>query len=447
VRLTATANTGFNFTGFSGDLAGQANPQSVSMSAPRSVTANFAATGGGGGPTMVTPANGSTLTASVVNFSWTPAPPSGQTYDLRIFNQATGALALKLIITGGLTNQVYTLNSGTYRIELRACGPACGAPTVSSFGVALPAPPTGVPTGLACTVVNNAGQNRLDCNWSAVPRADFYFINVVQGGAGPGGGALTVAGTQVGGTSASIPVPNGTNDVIVKACNGDGCGAYTEPFRATAGFGNPAVPVLAEPFNGSVVDAGTGVPVVVFTWSRVAGDSGANYRYRLYVQDFSRNAPAVDVLTSNNFHAAHLNPSTRYDALVIAIPVGGGAQLTGPAQGFVTRGRIPNAPSFVGPTIFSTISAGLMRLAWTPVPFPSGDIDGRLYQYTLVGPGGRSGVTAGLGVDIDLSPGAYSGAVRACASGLGCSAGSETGWGPWTGSATGEGGPTSFTVQ
>jgi hypothetical protein len=43
VAVTATANTGFVFTGFSGDLSGSANPQSITMSAPRSVTAGFTA--------------------------------------------------------------------------------------------------------------------------------------------------------------------------------------------------------------------------------------------------------------------------------------------------------------------------------------------------------------------------------------------------------------------
>ena len=45
VQLTATAGSGNNFTSFSGNLLGSANPQSVVMTAPRSVTANFNASG------------------------------------------------------------------------------------------------------------------------------------------------------------------------------------------------------------------------------------------------------------------------------------------------------------------------------------------------------------------------------------------------------------------
>lgn len=41
VSITASPATGYQFTGFSGDLSGPANPQSLVMNAPHSVTANF----------------------------------------------------------------------------------------------------------------------------------------------------------------------------------------------------------------------------------------------------------------------------------------------------------------------------------------------------------------------------------------------------------------------
>jgi sugar lactone lactonase YvrE len=43
VKLTATATDGFQFLSFSGDLTGRDNPQSLVMSAPRTVTASFGA--------------------------------------------------------------------------------------------------------------------------------------------------------------------------------------------------------------------------------------------------------------------------------------------------------------------------------------------------------------------------------------------------------------------
>jgi hypothetical protein len=56
VPVTATANAGFNFTGFAGDLTGVTNPQSLTMDGPKSVTAQFAA--------IPPPAANLTLTAS-----------------------------------------------------------------------------------------------------------------------------------------------------------------------------------------------------------------------------------------------------------------------------------------------------------------------------------------------------------------------------------------------
>jgi hypothetical protein len=45
VQLTAIANSGYSFSGWSGDLAGSANPQLITMSAPRNVTAGFSPQG------------------------------------------------------------------------------------------------------------------------------------------------------------------------------------------------------------------------------------------------------------------------------------------------------------------------------------------------------------------------------------------------------------------
>src|SRR4029434_9859257 len=43
VPVTATAASGYLFAGFSGDLTGSTNPQSITMDAPHSVVANFTA--------------------------------------------------------------------------------------------------------------------------------------------------------------------------------------------------------------------------------------------------------------------------------------------------------------------------------------------------------------------------------------------------------------------
>jgi hypothetical protein len=57
VTMTATANAGYHFTGFSGALNGTTNPQNLTVTAPASVTANF-------GPTTQPPAISSASTSA-----------------------------------------------------------------------------------------------------------------------------------------------------------------------------------------------------------------------------------------------------------------------------------------------------------------------------------------------------------------------------------------------
>ena len=79
VSVTAAPATGFTFTGWSGDASGSANPTTVTMSAGRSVTANFAlqtftVTPSAGANGSISPATAQTVTyGGSVTFSFTPA--------------------------------------------------------------------------------------------------------------------------------------------------------------------------------------------------------------------------------------------------------------------------------------------------------------------------------------------------------------------------------------
>lgn len=394
-------------------------------------------------PTIQNPAEGAILVTSTHDLRWT-AVPNATLYEIALLNQTTSTTDLfHSVLAPGLAT-TFSMRSGQYRLEVRACQAACGPPAVRNFTVILPSVPTAAPAGLNCNVVNISSQNQVSCTWSAVPGADLYQVRAVQPPpAGPGGGALTVASNQVSSTVAGFFVPNGQTSVVVQACNGDGCGPHSGAFAINPSFGNPAVPIVGEPVAGSAVNG----PPLLFTWNRIPGDNGSNTTYRLYVQDFARQQPALDVYTTGNFWGAQFAAGRRYDALVIANP-NGPNPVAGPPQGFVTRGNSPFAPTLVQPAHQSRLQQGNVKLGWTPVP------GGQLYQYYVARPPSgtiaANGVTTGLEVQVPMvavngADTGYSGIVRVCLTGISCSLGSETGWGQWS-NATGGPGVTNFTI-
>lgn len=403
-----------------------------------------------GRPTVTLPAASASLTQSTQTLSWTPVTGNpflpDPFYEVLVEDIAAGATSLQIAVPHPTTSTIFTFPSSTeYRLRVRACQAGCGAwSDPVAFSMTLPSVPTATPTAINCSV---AGGNSLTCGWGAVGGADAYRIQVVQPApAGPGGGALTVAARQVSTTQVTLPVPSGNAAVFVAACNGDGCGPYAQaPANINPAGPNPTTPNLGTPMAGTVVDG----PGVFFGWNRVPGDDGTNTWYRLFVQDLSRQATALDVLTKNNFYSAYFKAEgARYDARVVANP--GAGEVSGPAQGFNVAGASGTSPTMVAPTHNGSFPAGNLQLGWTPIPGAT------LYEYyvSLTGPSNSataSGVTPGLFVQAPLrasdlgQPLMCVGIVRACPAGAVCLFGSDAGWGPWS-NAPGGSGVTNFTV-
>lgn len=119
VTLTATPAAGFAFAGFSGALSGAVNPQSLSMSLPRSVTANFVCTfqlgsasanvigaAGSGTVTVITGA-GCTIPISPA-VSWLSGAQVGSTVQFS-YQENPGSPRSGVIVIGG---QTFTVNQG-----------------------------------------------------------------------------------------------------------------------------------------------------------------------------------------------------------------------------------------------------------------------------------------------------------------------------------------------
>jgi hypothetical protein len=399
-------------------------------------------------PTVTFPVEGAVLGASTQHLSWTSVPKADPgldlTYEVLLTDVAAGGRPdLQINVPDPTLSTIYTLHSSSrYELEVRACQAGCGPwSDPVGFSVALPPVPTAAPCLPVCAVT---GGNSLTCTWSSVPDADVYRVYVVQPTGGPGGGALTVAARQISTTSVTLPVPVGAANVVVAACNGDGCGPWSRDVGINPPGPSPSSPNLGTPLAASVVNG----PGVEFSWNRIPGDDGTNTWYRLYVQDLSRQASALDVYTLDNFYAAYFKAEgARYDALVVANP-GLPAEVVGPPIGFNVGGTSATAPTMVSPAHQSRVPAGNLQLGWSPVPGAT------LYQYyvAVLGQGSAAvtGVTPGLVVQVPLpavggAETTYSGITRACMSRNGCTAASDAGWGPWS-NAPGGPGVTNFTV-
>ncbi len=334
---------------------------------------------------------------------------------------------------------IFTMRSSPrYQLSVQACQLSCGPPGTMSFSVELPPVPSAPATGVRAQFTNGS----LLLNWNRVTGADLYRVQIVQPNAGPGGGALTVAAKQVSIETASLRVPPGPAIAFVTACNGNGCGPQSAGLPINSPGPAYSEPVVAVPMP-VVVENG---PIITISWSRIAGDDGTNTDYRLYVGDLSRNGPALDVVTKNNFYSAYLRAEgRRYDALVFATQ--NGNTVVGRASGFMVAGTSAPAPLVTAPTHNSTFKQGGFRLAWSPIPGAA------RYQYYVARQGQSAavltGVTPGLYLDTSLNVTAdtsFNAIVRACpeVNTSQCSPDSDAGWGPWSNLVTGT---TAFTIR
>ncbi len=387
-------------------------------------------------PSVTFPTSTPTLTGSTQTLRWTQAA-TATSYEVLVVNLANNVLDLQIRVSDLQT--IYSMRSGQYQIRVRGCSTGCGPWSEAvNFVVDLPAVADAPPTILSATVTNG---NRVTVNWTSVPNADLYLVQVVQPPpAGPGGGALTVASQRTSGTTIELPVPAGAASVFVAACNGDGCRANSAAANIAPTGPNGTSPTVGTPAAGDSIVG----PVIVISWNRIAGDNGTNTTYRLFVQDLGRQSAALDILTKANFYGAYFSPGTRYDVAVIANP--GAGQQQGPSSGFSVRGDPPQFSTLVSPTHTSAAGSGNVGIGWTPL------LGSAVYQY-YVAAAGRSeaftGVTSGLRVDVPLSvlsgsSTVYNAIVRACRPSLTCDADSDTGWYPW--SNQGGSGVVTFTV-
>jgi len=127
VQLKATANTGYTFANWTGGLTGTGNPQSVTMSGPQTVTANFSS--GGSGPNLsITKTHNGNFTQGQTN----------ATYTLTVTNQAgAGATSGTVTVSDAIPAYLTLVTmSGT---GWNCLGNACARSDVLAGGASYPA--------------------------------------------------------------------------------------------------------------------------------------------------------------------------------------------------------------------------------------------------------------------------------------------------------------------
>ena len=131
VALTATANTGYVFTSWSGDASGSTNPLLVNMNANKNITANF---------TLIPPPPAILGSAAMFGAFGGNAGVTNSGLNTVINNGSIGTTAASTLITGfhdGTTNDIYTetpLNKGLVTGRIYTAPPAPG--TATSLAIA-----------------------------------------------------------------------------------------------------------------------------------------------------------------------------------------------------------------------------------------------------------------------------------------------------------------------
>ncbi|OLE16451.1 MAG: hypothetical protein AUG83_02945 [Acidobacteria bacterium 13_1_20CM_4_57_11] len=131
VTITATANSGFTFTGFTGDLSGSTNPQTLVMSAPRNVTANFAAAQFSTATSLISSANPAVY-LQPVNFTATVGSSSGTPAGTVSFYAGSALIGSAILTNGVGTSSVAFPTVGPYSITAIYGGDATHTSSTSS---------------------------------------------------------------------------------------------------------------------------------------------------------------------------------------------------------------------------------------------------------------------------------------------------------------------------
>jgi hypothetical protein len=221
----ATPNTGYSFTGFTGGLSGATTPQSLALSGPVSVTANFTASGAGGAAWYAS--GGAWTNRKLITIDHTRVSGSAGLSDFPMLFTVTDA-NLRFTGNGGRTGTLdgadllFTAADGVTKLdhELESYDPATGAVVA---WVRIPSLSPTADTGLYLYYGNAGAANQQ--NGAGVWDANFKGVWHLAAGTGTAIPDSTANANHGAKLSATSPAPaggrisgaqnfNGSTDVI-----------------------------------------------------------------------------------------------------------------------------------------------------------------------------------------------------------------------------------------
>ena len=268
VPITATANQGYQFLGFSGTISGTTNPQTLTLNAAASVTANFGLITQTSMSAQTNPSVFGAQVALTATVTSSSTPTSGNVtfYDgLNILGiapvNASGVATLKTILLGNGARSLtarYDGVSTTYAPSVSAAvSQTVNAAAADGYVEANGSPVAAGPNPFNEVVGDFNGDGIADL---AVANGDSGTVTILLGN---GSGGFTAAGNavQVGGNPHFITVGDFNNDGIqdlavtdntgnkVDILIGDGLGGFTV-IGSISGVPHNPTGIVAGDFNG-----------------------------------------------------------------------------------------------------------------------------------------------------------------------------------------------------
>jgi hypothetical protein len=333
-----------------------------------------------GGPTLIAPSSGATVTTASVTFQWTSPTTTAAGFDVELSSDGGATFASAGTVTS--TSLTKTLPNGSYAWYVRALyGNVCPAVSSSTASFTVNVATSNCRTPELTAPANGATGvlSPVEFDWNDVAGAASYRLFAAFNGGAPTLLAATADSKYEGN------VPGGKVEWWVEA-SGPSCASASPHFTFTAVDtsgcpANPGTPSIVAPASGASVTS-----PVTFQWSAVAGASS----YRVLAA----------LGTSSTTSRVSLGTSTS-TSLTVSVPQG--------AVNWVVEARFDNCPStFSSASSFNVTTAttcnnapptllapanGATGVA-SPVDFQWSDVPGAT-KYTLFIGSDAAGDTTG----------------------------------------------------